>query len=35
MFLKIEIKGGMLSKYQILIADLYNLPIGNAKKVSV
>ena len=33
MFLKIEIKGGMLSKYQILIADLYNLPIVNGKKL--
>ena len=28
---KIEIKRGMLSKYQLKIADLYNIPIGNVK----
>ena len=29
---KIEIKEEMLSKYQILIADFHNVPIGNGKK---
>ena len=30
---KIEIKREMLSKYQPKIADLYNIPIGNVKKL--
>ena len=30
---KIEIKREMLSEYQIKIADLYNIPIGSAKKL--
>ena len=29
---KIEIKGEILSEYQLKIADLYNIPIGNAQK---
>ena len=31
---EIEIKREMLSKYQLKIADLYNIPIGNVKKLS-
>ena len=30
---KIEIKRQMLSEYQLKIVDLYNIPIGNAKKL--
>ena len=30
---KIEIKREMLSEYQLKIADLYNTPIGNVKKL--
>ena len=30
---KIEIKREMLSEYQLIIADLYNIPIGNVKKL--
>ena len=30
---KIEIKREMLSEYQLKIADLYNIPIGNVKKL--
>ena len=30
---KIEIKREMLSDYQVKIADLYNIPTGNAKKL--
>ena len=30
---KIEIKREILSKYQLKIADLYNIPIGNVKKL--
>ena len=30
---KIEIKTEMLSEYQLKIADLYNIPIGNVKKL--
>ena len=30
---KIEIKKEMLSSYQLKIADLYNVPIGNVKKL--
>ena len=30
---KIEIKREMLSEYQLKIADLYNIPIGNIKKL--
>ena len=30
---KIEIKRGMSSEYQLKIADLYNIPIGNVKKL--
>ena len=30
---KIEIKTEMLSNYQLKIADLYNIPIGNVKKL--
>ena len=30
---KIEIKREMLSNYQLKIADHYNLPIGNVKKL--
>ena len=30
---KIEIKREMLSEYQLKIADLYNIPIGNVKKI--
>ena len=30
---KIEIKIEMLSEYQLKIADLYNIPIGNVKKL--
>ena len=30
---KIEIKKEMLSDYQLKIADLYSIPIGNVKKV--
>ena len=31
---KIEIKGEMLSEYQLKIAHFYNIPIGNVKKIS-
>ena len=31
---KTEIKREMLSDYQIKIANLYNIPIGNIKKIS-
>ena len=31
---KIEIKREMLSGYQLKVADLYNIPIGNVKKIS-
>ena len=31
---KIEIKREMLSEYQLKIADLHNVPIGNVKKIS-
>ena len=30
---KIEIKREMLSDYQLKIEDLYNIPIGNVKKI--
>ena len=30
---KIEIKREMLSDYQLKIADLYNIPVGNVKKL--
>ena len=30
---KIEIKKEMLPKNQLMIADLYNIPIGNGKKL--
>ena len=30
---KIEVKEKMLSKYQVMIADLYIFPIGNVKKL--
>ena len=30
---KIEIKGETLSEYQLKIANLYNIPIGNVKKL--
>ena len=30
---KIEIKEEMLSNYQLQIADFYNIPIGNVKKL--
>ena len=30
---KLEIKREMLSEYQLKIADLYNIPIGNFKKL--
>ena len=30
---KTEIKIEMLSEYQLKIADLYNIPIGNVKKL--
>ena len=30
---KIEIKKGMFAKYQLIIADLYKIPIGNVKKL--
>ena len=30
---KIKIKRKMLSEYQLKIADLYNIPIGNVKKL--
>ena len=30
---KIEIKREMLCEYQLSIADLYNIPIGNVKKL--
>ena len=30
---KIEIKRETLSEYQLKIADLYNIPIGNVKKL--
>ena len=30
---KIEIKRKMLSNYQLKIADLYNIPIGNVRKL--
>ena len=30
---KVEIKREMLSEYQLKIADLYNIPIGNVKKL--
>ena len=30
---KIEIKREMSSDYQLKIADLYNIPIGNVKKI--
>ena len=32
---KIEIKKEMLSDYELKIADLYNIPIGNVKKIVV
>ena len=31
---KIEVKREMLSKYQLMIADLYSIPIGNVNKIS-
>ena len=31
---KIEIKREILYEYQLKIADLYNIPIGNVKKIS-
>ena len=31
---EIEIKREIQSKYQLKIADLYNIPIGNVKKIS-
>ena len=31
---KIEIKREMFSEYQLKIADLFNVPIGNVKKFS-
>ena len=30
---KIEIKREMLSEYQLKIVDLYNIPVGNVKKL--
>ena len=30
---KIEIKREMSSEYQLVIADLYNIPVGNVKKL--
>ena len=30
---EVEIKRKMLSEYQLKIADLYNIPIGNVKKL--
>ena len=30
---KIEIRREMLSKYQLNIADFYNIPIGNVRKL--
>ena len=30
---KIEIKNEMLPEYQLKVADLYNIPIGNVKKL--
>ena len=30
---KIDINRAMLSKYQLMIADLYNIPVGNVKKL--
>ena len=30
---KVEIKGEMLSEFQLKIADLYNIPIANVKKL--
>ena len=30
---KVEIKREMLSEYQVKITDLYNIPIGNVKKL--
>ena len=30
---KIEIKRKLLSEYELKIADLYNIPIGNVKKL--
>ena len=30
---KVEIKENMLSSYQLKVADLYNIPIGNVKKL--
>ena len=30
---KIELKGKIMSNYQLKIADLYNIPIGNVKKL--
>ena len=30
---KIEIEREMLSEYQLMIADLHNIPIGNVKKL--
>ena len=32
---KIEIKKEMLSDYELKIANLYNIPIGNVKKIVV
>ena len=29
---KIEIKREILSEYQLKVADLYNIPVGNAQK---
>ena len=31
---KIEIKREMLSNYQLKVADFYNIPIGNVKKLA-
>ena len=33
MEIEIEIKENMLSKYQLLIADFHNIPVGNVKKL--
>ena len=30
---KVEIKSEILSEYQLKIADIYNIPIGNVKKL--
>ena len=32
---KIEIKREMLSNYQLKVADIYNIPIGNVKKLAL